>query len=241
MIMGICLLALVKSSRNSTLLVPVTFLSGAVLYWFRLPYMLIAVITGAYALFATERNRRSLPWLIALVAIMVAPIILDPVWRTQYVETPLSEYITGADAPRLAKNAFGQIGYQIWWWPVRVIYGLLSPFPWTLETLTFRDMLGPNIGTDAQAVVGLALFILTIKSISQDLAQRHFPPIAVPFALLFFTAGISGYAIHSSYTQVGMVFLFPYVLRRYKKHFGILIIVCACFIFLASIAWYQIR
>jgi hypothetical protein len=208
------LLALVLAANKLVLLVPIALVGGTLLYGFRLPYMFLTVLAGAYVYLARGATRMRLMRFV-VIGVLGLALLSGTLFVDRYYSSVRGEYndqaLLGAEGVKPLAFNTGPVS------PLkRLVLGLLTPFPWT-QPFELGPQAYGQIPEYAQATLTLALIIVIVRK------RRHsarvvslLQPSAV-FALLWMFSGIGGAVIHAGYVQVGSAFLLPYAMPQQDR------------------------
>jgi len=252
MCFGFFVLAVLLCRKRITLLILVSVLGCYVLSLYRTVYGPILICTAIYAYISAD-GRVSEKVVRRFFVVFITLTLLFCLTPRQYsdrVVNKVKHLITfyGVGNAEVAREK----GYQprlmrhdswIASVPDRVVFGLVSPFPWinvpnSKNAFEYSAAVADDLHTALMFVCFAAIAVFGLH----DLMKGKFPPVSIVFAMGIALSGFFGYAIHNVYVQIGMLYTFPYVLNklRKKKMFSCFLI-SICFFVISSVFWNYIK
>jgi len=180
-------------------------------FWQRQPYVL-AVMAASIAVNArhARQSKTRMTLLIALIAGMLALAVA--VAQNDSLIADTSQH--AEDNLQQADRTVGSVSNI----PVRVLKGLVGPFPW------YNSFTQPNLEYApvdyVQQVLNNVVYILILPVIPMLFRKRSALTAYIPtvmYGAVLFTLGVVAPGIHSGYVSFGTIFFLPLAVRRSEK------------------------
>ena len=119
-------------------------------------------------------------------------------------------FVLGLSEGNNASYIEGAGGVNYLFLPVKLIMGLVGPFPWTQYFTTGRMVYSYQFADYFQGALNVSFIMLMIKHKSRFFQKPKFNVMNLTGLLLIFS-GLATANMHSTYVSIGTLFLIPWV------------------------------
>ena len=160
----------------------------------------ILMLFADFVFFSKQKN------IIIIILSIIATIVLIPIAYDFVANEATDSYLEGATK------------WPIYLLPIKIIFGLIGPFPWTNFLLYDKiPEVSFYLGDYIMAIFNISILMCLLK-VGRKSINRNTTDMTFVLGIILLMMGIMNEYMHMTYISIGVFFLVPWVVKIIEPH-----------------------